>query len=107
MKKSRSAVILAVVLVCLALVGFFAYNVIRDTGKDGKNSISLGLDLSGGVSITYQIVTEDYSQTDVEDTKAKLEERASSYTTEYTSPEKDVSLSRFRVRTIRMKYSKS
>lgn len=84
MKKSRSAVILAVVLVCLALVGFFAYNVIRDTGKDGKNSISLGLDLSGGVSITYQIVTEDYSQTDVEDTKAKLEERASSYTTEYS-----------------------
>lgn len=84
MKKSKSAVILAFVVVCLGLVSWFAGTVIKDTGNNGKNSIALGLDLSGGVSITYQIVTEDYTTSDVEDTKAKLEERAASYTTEYS-----------------------
>ncbi len=84
MKKSKSAVILAFVVVCLGLVSWFAGTVIKDTGSKGKNSIALGLDLSGGVSITYQIVTEDYTTSDVEDTKAKLEERAASYTTEYS-----------------------
>jgi len=84
MKKSRGAIILIVILICLGLVGWFGFNVIRDTKNDGKNSITLGLDLSGGVSITYHIVDKDYTTTDVEDTKAKLEERASSYTTEYS-----------------------
>lgn len=52
--------------------------------EDTKGGIKLGLDLSGGVSITYQIVDENPSQTDINDTIAKLEKRAESYTTEYS-----------------------
>lgn len=51
--------------------------------KDYQN-IKLGLDLSGGVSITYHIKDKNPSDKDVNDTIAKLEERAESYTTEYS-----------------------
>lgn len=45
---------------------------------------SLVSDLSGGVSITYHIKDKNPSDKDVNDTIAKLEERAESYTTEYS-----------------------
>ncbi|MCC8168733.1 MAG: protein translocase subunit SecD [Clostridiales bacterium] len=84
MKKSKGAAIIAVFLVCLILLGAYAGTVLVATGNGDENSITLGLDLSGGVSITYQIVDENPSQTDIEDTKAKLEQRAANYTTEYS-----------------------
>jgi len=89
MKKSKAIITLVVILACLALVGWFAVLVVRDTDTDmtkrGKNHIGLGLDLSGGVSITYEIVNDDYTEQDVEDTKAKMEDRAASTgTTEYS-----------------------
>ena len=84
MKKSKGAAIIAVFLVCLILLGAYAGSVLVATGNGDENSIKLGLDLSGGVSITYQIVDENPSQTDIEDTKAKLEQRAANYTTEYS-----------------------
>ena len=84
MKKSKGAAIIAVFLVCLILLGAYAGSVLVATGNGDENSITLGLDLSGGVSITYQIVDENPSATDIEDTKAKLEQRAANYTTEYS-----------------------
>ena len=45
-------------------------------------SIPLGLDLSGGVSITYQVVDENPSAEDMSDTIYKLQKRVDSYSTE-------------------------
>ena len=83
MKKNKAITI--VILILALLVGLCAYsvNVLQSTQNNGKNSLILGLDLSGGVSITYQIVTENPSETDIEDTIAKMEERAENYSTEY------------------------
>ena len=83
MKKNKA--IATVILILALLVGLCGYsiNVLQSTQNNGKNSLILGLDLSGGVSITYQIVTENPSETDIEDTIAKMEERAENYSTEY------------------------
>ncbi|SFG62166.1 SecD/SecF fusion protein [Lachnospiraceae bacterium C7] len=86
MKKKRAVAVLALILAAIIAVSYFAYVVVQDTGTNGKkksNSIKLGLDLAGGVSITYQIQDKDPSKTDIDDTIAKLEERAESYSTEY------------------------
>lgn len=92
MKKSKGVVIVIVILACLVALGYFASTVMSATiesqgetdNQKESSGIKLGLDLSGGVSITYQIVNENPSQTDVNDTIAKLEERAQSYSTEYS-----------------------
>ena len=81
-----------IILACLGLSGWYASTILGDTSasqKETDNSkesegIKLGLDLSGGVSITYDIVEDSPSATDIADTIAKLEERAASYTTEYS-----------------------
>ena len=97
MKKGKSWVIILVAIICTGLLGWYSTTVITDTkqkqeatanGESTKDSdyqnIKLGLDLSGGVSITYRIKDDNPSDKDVSDTIAKLEERAESYTTEYS-----------------------
>ena len=83
MKKGKGIVIIILILMCLLGLGYYGMDVLQDTNTKGDNSIILGLDLSGGVSITYQIVTENPTDTDIQDTIAKLEERAENYSTEY------------------------
>ena len=92
MKKGRGVLVVLLILACLGVSGWYASTIITETSvsqKETDNSkasegIKLGLDLSGGVSITYDIVEENPSDTDIADTIAKLEERAASYTTEYS-----------------------
>lgn len=55
----------------------------KTDNKTEAEGIKLGLDLSGGVSITYRIKDKNPSKKDINDTVAKLEERAESYSTEY------------------------
>lgn len=83
MRKNKAIAIILAVVVLLAGLGFYGVNVLNDTSSKGDKSIVLGLDLSGGVSVTYQIMTENPTQTDINDTIAKLEERAENYSTEY------------------------
>ena len=83
MKRSKAYAIIAVILACMVGLGVCAVDVLNATTAKGENGIILGLDLSGGVSITYQIVTENPTQTDINDTIAKMEERAENYSTEY------------------------
>ena len=83
MKKSKGYVILSIALVFMVLLGWYAFDITGKTSKKSDDGIKLGLDLSGGVSITYQIEDDNPSQTDINDTIAKLEERAESYSTEY------------------------
>lgn len=92
MKKGKGVAIVLVILICLGLLGYYSGQIISDTivsqketdNKKESKGIKLGLDLSGGVSITYTIADKNPSQKDVSDTISKLEERASSYTTEYS-----------------------
>ena len=73
--------ILAVIIVAV----FCAYTVANGLGKQHKGSaknIELGLDLAGGVSITYQINDDNPSETDVADTIYKLQKRVENYSTE-------------------------
>lgn len=83
MRKNKAIAIILAVVVLLAGLGVYGMNVLNSTTSKGDKSIILGLDLSGGVSITYQIMTENPTQTDINDTIAKLEERAENYSTEY------------------------
>ena len=83
MKKNKAIAIILAIVLLLAGLGVYGMNVLNATTGKGDKSIILGLDLSGGVSITYQIMTENPTQTDINDTIAKLEERAENYSTEY------------------------
>lgn len=83
MRKNKAIVILLLIAALLTGVTAYGMHVLEATTAKEDGSIILGLDLSGGVSITYQIVTENPSQTDINDTIAKLEERAENYSTEY------------------------
>ena len=83
MRKNKAIAIILVIMALLVGLGTYGMRVLQATTSKGDNSIILGLDLSGGVSITYQIATENPSQTDINDTIAKLEERAENYSTEY------------------------
>lgn len=83
MKKSRG--ILTLVLTFLAIIGL-GYVAIWGIGEDkaySASTIKQGLDLAGGVSITYQVVgDEEPSQEDLNDTKYKLQKRVDTYSTE-------------------------
>ncbi|MDO4976376.1 MAG: protein translocase subunit SecD [Eubacteriales bacterium] len=73
--------ILAVILVAVVCL----YTVINGLGAQHKGSaknIELGLDLAGGVSITYEINDKNPSDTDIQDTIYKLQKRVEGYSTE-------------------------
>ena len=82
MKKSKAAVILAVILAAFMGLAYYASIILSSTGVGEDMSIPLGLDLSGGVSITYQVVDENPSAEDMSDTIYKLQKRVDSYSTE-------------------------
>nr|MCR5754857.1 protein translocase subunit SecD [Acetatifactor sp.] len=83
MKKSRAIVTLLcaiLILVGISYVDVFGWNA---DGSGSASDINLGLDLAGGVSITYQVVgDENPSTTDMADTIAKLQKRVENYSTE-------------------------
>ena len=82
MKKSKAAVIVAVILAAVVGLAYYASIILSSTGIGEDMSIPLGLDLSGGVSITYQVVDENPSAEDMSDTIYKLQKRVDSYSTE-------------------------
>ena len=83
MKKSRAVVYL---LLILALAAGLCYTAVYGLGSDKSGSaasIKQGLDLAGGVSITYQVVgDEDPSAEDMNDTIYKLQKRVENYSSE-------------------------
>ena len=83
MRKNKAIWIIILVASLLLGLGVYAVNVVNHTNTKNDKGMILGLDLSGGVSITYKIVSENPSPTDISDTIAKMEERAENYSTEY------------------------
>ncbi len=83
MKKNRAIVVLLCMLLILAGVAYIDIFGVNPEGDGSASDINLGLDLAGGVSITYQVVgDEDPSATDMNDTIAKLQKRVEGYSTE-------------------------
>ena len=82
MKKRKAAVVLFAVFAALAGLAYWASIILSSTGIGKTMSIPLGLDLSGGVSITYQVLDENPSAEDMSDTIYKLQRRVEGYSTE-------------------------
>ena len=82
MKKGKAMVVIAVVLAAVVGLSYYASMILSATRDKGDMSIPLGLDLSGGVSITYQIVDENPTEEDMSDTIYKLQRRVEGYSTE-------------------------
>ena len=82
--KKRNAIIALILAIILIAGG--AYMVVNGVGAEGSGSaenINLGLDLAGGVSITYQAVGDGTpSNEDMDDTVYKLQKRVEGYSTE-------------------------
>ena len=93
--KTRGIVKIICALIIVVLFGYLALTVVRDSnaalqddyvkveGSDqAKNTVKLGLDLAGGVSITYQAKEANPSEEDMSDTIYKLQKRVQNYSTE-------------------------
>ena len=83
MNKKKGILTLIVFFVLLVGLGYIAIFGMG-AGKAGSaSSIKQGLDLAGGVSITYQVVgDEEPDSADMSDTIYKLQKRVESYSTE-------------------------
>ena len=83
MKKKRAIAVVVGMLLVLALLTFTSAVGFGPTGTGSAKNIKTGLDLAGGVSITYQAVGEESpSQEDMSDTIYKLQQRVQGYSTE-------------------------
>ena len=83
MKKSRAIIVLIVLVLLLGGLGYTATEGIGTDRSGSASDIKLGLDLAGGVSITYQAVGEEKpSSEDMADTIYKLQKRVEQYSTE-------------------------
>ena len=72
--KAKSIITLLILVIATAAFMFL--------GVQNMENITLGLDLNGGVSITYQTSEENPSAQDMSDTIYKLQKRAEGYSTE-------------------------
>ncbi|MGI6042167.1 MAG: protein translocase subunit SecD [Candidatus Alectryocaccobium sp.] len=82
MKKKTSIVVLILLAVLTVFLGYTAFNGWGPTKTGSISNIKTGLDLSGGVSITYQTVEDNPSAEDMSDTIYKLQQRVDQYSTE-------------------------
>ena len=79
----RNAVL--TILLTIVVAAVCLYTVLVGLGPKHLGSaknIELGLDLAGGVSVTYEVNEENPSQTDMDDTRYKLQLRVQNYSTE-------------------------
>lgn len=82
MKKSRGIISLILVAAVMVLIGVTTIHGLDSEGMGAARNINLGLDLEGGVSITYQVKGETPSQEDMDDTVYKMQRRVEQYSTE-------------------------
>lgn len=83
MKKQNAIISLIVLALLIAGLGYTVMNGIGVEKVGSAQGINLGLDLAGGVSITYQAVGEETpSAEDMSDTIYKLQQRVEGYSTE-------------------------
>ncbi len=111
MKKSTAVIVLLLTVLALLGLGSYVTKIVKSTAikqagttatesveesteaeeasseeasEAEVNAMKLGLDLSGGVSVTYEIVDDNPTQEQINDTISKMEERAATYNDEYS-----------------------
>lgn len=83
MKKKNAIIGLLIFILVLAGTGYMAVFGAGADKSGSASSIKLGLDLAGGVSITYQVVGDEKpDKEDMSDTIYKLQQRVENYSTE-------------------------
>jgi len=80
--KGKGFLQLAAALLVIAAAVYFAIAGIGADKIGSASDIKLGLDLAGGVSITYETVIEDPTESELSDTVYKMQKRAESFSTE-------------------------
>ena len=75
LKKGQGLAWIIILALCLGGLGYAAGLIIGDTINEGDDSLKLGLDLAGGVSITYGVVGGEATQEQIDDTITKLQQR--------------------------------
>ncbi len=76
MTKRNSLICFILSIVLIAGLCFVSMFGIDKSGKGSAKNITQGLDLQGGVSITFEVAQEEFSKEDFEDTYRKMERRA-------------------------------
>lgn len=83
MKKNKAIGVVVAIALFFGLLVYTAAIGFGPTGTGAAKNITLGLDLSGGVSITYEAVGDTApSAEDMSDTIYKLQQRVEDYSTE-------------------------
>ena len=82
MKKNKGILSLILTAVLVVLLGFTVLVGLGETGTGAMKNIKLGLDLKGGVSITYQVKDDNPTEEEMSDTIYKLQKRVEQYSTE-------------------------
>ena len=82
MKKGKSIVVIVLAVILTALCVYTAFAGWGKSRIGAANHIKTGLDLAGGVSITYETDEAAPSASDMSDTIQKLQHRVDQYSTE-------------------------
>ena len=82
MKKKQGVVVIILAAVLIGLLILTTAVGFGPTGTGSAKNIKTGLDLAGGVSITYQAKDENPSSEDMSDTIYKLQKRVENYSEE-------------------------
>lgn len=82
MKKKQGIFVLVLTVIVIGFLAFTTAVGFGSTGTGAARNIKTGLDLSGGVSITYKAKGDEPSQEDMDDTIYKLQKRVSGYSEE-------------------------
>ena len=82
MKKRTGIITLIVMIIVTVVMVFAALKGFGPTGTASMRNIKTGLDLSGGVSITYESDDPNPAMADMDDTVYKLQRRVEQYSTE-------------------------
>ncbi|MCD7714832.1 MAG: protein translocase subunit SecD [Lachnospiraceae bacterium] len=82
MNKKNARITLVVMAVLLIFFALLTTVGLGTSHRGSARNIILGLDLSGGVSVTYQVVDENPTSEEMSDTVYKLQQRADTYSTE-------------------------
>lgn len=82
MKKKQGILVLVLTVIVIGFLAFTTAVGFGSTGTGAAKNIKTGLDLSGGVSITYKAKGDEPSQEDMDDTIYKLQKRVSGYSEE-------------------------
>ena len=80
--KVKGILQILLVLILIAAFGIVAYRGIGSARRGSAQNIRLGLDLKGGVSVTYEATKADPTEQEMQDTVYKMQKRVEDISTE-------------------------